>query len=127
MDMIGKIRRLHGREKMSVREIARKTGLSRNTVSRWLMGPVSEPQYRRGPQPKKLDAYAEVVVTALKADAHRPRRERRTARALFAEIRQAGYAGGYTQLKEFVRQWRLAEGKDAGSRAYVPLLFALGE
>ena len=67
MDMIGKIRRLHSREKMSVRGIARKTGLSRNTITKWLMGPVSEPKYRRGPQPKKLDAYAEAVVTALKA------------------------------------------------------------
>jgi DNA-binding GntR family transcriptional regulator len=31
MDMIGKIRRLHARDKLSEREIARKTGLSRNT------------------------------------------------------------------------------------------------
>ena len=36
MDMIGKIRRLHARDKLSEREIARKMGLSRNTVSKWL-------------------------------------------------------------------------------------------
>lgn len=32
MDMIGKIRRLHARDKLSEREIARRTRLSRNTV-----------------------------------------------------------------------------------------------
>ena len=36
MDMIGKIRRMHRRDKLSEREIARMTGLSRNTVPRWL-------------------------------------------------------------------------------------------
>ena len=49
MDMIGKIRRLHSRGKKSEREIARLTGLSRNTVAKWLQGPVVEaPKYRRG-------------------------------------------------------------------------------
>ena len=40
MDMIGRIRRLHVRDKLSEREIARLTGLSRNTVAKWLHGPV---------------------------------------------------------------------------------------
>ena len=34
MDMIGRIRRLHSRGKKSAREIARLTGLSRNTVAK---------------------------------------------------------------------------------------------
>ena len=42
MDMIGRIRRLHVRDKLSEREIARMTGLSRNTVSKWLRAPVAE-------------------------------------------------------------------------------------
>ena len=36
MDMIGRIRRLHVKGKLSGREIARMTGLSRNTVLKWL-------------------------------------------------------------------------------------------
>jgi Predicted transcriptional regulator len=36
MDMIGKIRRMHSRDKKTKREIARATGLSRNTVAKWL-------------------------------------------------------------------------------------------
>ena len=36
MAMIGKVRRLRYRQKKSVREIARMTSLSRNTVRKWL-------------------------------------------------------------------------------------------
>ena len=36
MDMIGKIRRMYRRDKKTKREIARATGLSRNTVAKWL-------------------------------------------------------------------------------------------
>ena len=49
MAMIGKVRRLHYRQQKSVREIARITSLSRNTVRKWLKAPVTgEPKYRRG-------------------------------------------------------------------------------
>ena len=62
MDMIGRIRRMHSRGKKGVREIARTTGLSRNTVAKWLRKPVaSEPKYRRGDQPGKLTAYHEAT------------------------------------------------------------------
>ena len=41
MAMIGKVRRLHYRQHKSVREIARITSLSRNTVRKWLKVPVT--------------------------------------------------------------------------------------
>ena len=78
MDVIGRIRRLHSRKKNSVREIVRITGLSRNTISKWLHGEVDgPPKYRRGEQVCKLTAFHEVLRQALKADARRPRHERR--------------------------------------------------
>lgn len=47
MDMIGRIRHLHARKNKSEREIARMTGLSRNTVAKWLHGEVDgPPKYR---------------------------------------------------------------------------------
>ena len=80
MDMVGKIRRLHGRGNKSEREIARETGLSRNTVAKWLHGEVDgPPKYRRGEQPNKLTVFHEALKQALKADARRPKHERRTA------------------------------------------------
>jgi hypothetical protein len=43
MDMIDRIRRLHSRGNNSEREIARITGLSRNTVAKWLHVEVDGP------------------------------------------------------------------------------------
>ena len=69
------------------REISRITGLSRNTVAKWLQGEVDgPPKYRRGGQPNKLTVFHEALQQALKADARRPKHERRTAKALYAEI-----------------------------------------
>ena len=128
MDMIGKIRRLHVRDKLSERAIARKTGLSRNTVSKWLHVPVSEaPKYRREPRPNKLSAFEQALKQALTVDAKRPKHERRTARALHTQIKAQGYEGGYSAVTDFIRAWRQGEGQMANVAAYVPLSFGLGE
>ena len=128
MDMIGKIRRLRSRGKKSEREIARMTGLSRNTVAKWLEGPLEgAPKYRREKRPGKLTAFHEAIELALKADAHRPRHERRTARALHAEIRSAGYSGGYSRVTDFIRAWREGKGQAISVSAFVPLTFEFGE
>ena len=128
MDMIGRIRRLHSRGNKSEREIARITGLSRNTVSKWLHGQVDgPPKYQRGEQPTKLTAFHEALRQALTADARRPRQQRRTARALYTEIKAAGYEGGYSRVTDFIRAWRQGEGQGAATNAFIPLAFALGE
>jgi len=128
MDMIGRIRRLHVRGKKSEREIARTTGLSRNTVAKWLNGPLNgPPKYRRAAHSIKLTAFEEALKRALKADGYRPKRERRTARALYAEIKAAGYDGGYSRVTDFIREWRRGEGQGASTHAFVPLAFELGE
>jgi len=128
MDMIGRIRRLHSRKHKSEREIARITGLSRNTVAKWLHGQIDgPPKYRRNEQAGKLSAFHDELEQALKADARRPKRERRTAKALYAQIKAAGYAGGYTRVTDFVRAWRQAQGASATGGAFVPLAFELGE
>jgi transposase len=65
MEMIGKVRRLHHRQSKSVREIARITSLSRNTVRECLREPVAgEPKYRRGLRPGKLTIGASCWATA---------------------------------------------------------------
>ena len=128
MAMIGKVRRMWFRQKKSVREIARATSLSRNTVRKYVrVEEVQQPKYERRARPTKLSAYRDQIVAALTADARRAKRERRTARSLLTEIRAAGYTGGYTQLTEFIRRWRAGEGQKLAARAYVPLPFGLGE
>ena len=124
MEMIGRIRRMHHRDRLSVRQIARATGLSRKTVAKWLAQPAPEsPKYRRRPQPTKLEPFQDAIVRALTADARRPKRERRTALAILKEVRSQGYAGGYSRLTDFVRAWREREGAGVNARAFVPLSF----
>jgi transposase len=128
MEMLGKVRRMHYRDGLSRSEIARRTGLSRNTVKKWLRAPeAAEPRYRRTESPGKLGPFHEVLVRALETDARRPKRDRRTAKALFAELKVQGYAGGYTVLTDFIRHWRSQATANAPTRAFVPLKFELGE
>ena len=89
MDMIGKIRRLSRRGKKSEREISRMTGLSRNTIAKWLDGEGAvDPKYRCGIQPNKLTVFYDTIIQALKADARRPKRERRTAKRFSSRSRR---------------------------------------
>ena len=127
MEMFGKIRRMYLRDRLSLHEITKRTGLSRNTIRKWLRSPkeTAPPTYRRSERPCKLSVFHDVLEQALKADAHRTKQNRRTAKALFAQIKEDGYAGGYSQLTDFIRDWRGREGK--APRAFVPLKFELGE
>ena len=128
MAMIGKIRRMYHREKKSVREISRITSLSRNTIRKWLDAPlIGEPTYRRRARENKLTPFHDALQRALKADAHRPAKERRTALALYGEAKAAGYQGCYSRVTDFVRAWREGAGKGAAAKAFVPLNFELGE
>lgn len=128
MGMLAKIRRMHLRDGMSLREVSKRTGLSRNTVRSWMRRPqVVEPVYPPRKTASKLDGWTEVLQTWLRTDSHRGKRERRTAKGLFQAIRAQGYAGGYGRVCAFVRRWK-AEQVDAPKRAaYVPLAFELGE
>jgi len=127
MEMLGKVRRMYLRDKMSLHEIARRTGLSRNTVRKWLRGSeaVVPPKYSRIKKPGKLSAFHATLEQALKADSQRPKHNRRTANDLFAQIKEDGYTGGYSQITAFIRDWRSGEGKKP--HAFVPLKFELGE
>ena len=74
MVMLAKIRRMHFRDGLPLREIAKRTGLSRNTIRRWLRSGQSEPVYPRRASPSRLDPYRSQLETWLRADSHRPRR-----------------------------------------------------
>ena len=128
MEMLGKVRRMRYRDVLFRSEIARRTGLSRTTVKKWLTASERvEPRYRRSAAPGKLTPFLDVLRQALEADARRPKRDRRTAKALYAELKAQGYAGGYTVLTDFIRHWREQAGANAPTRASVPLKFELGE
>ncbi|BAQ50187.1 MULTISPECIES: IS21 family transposase [Methylobacterium] len=91
------IRVLH-RHGKGIREIARATGLSRNTVRRYLRDEAAARYKGQPPRPGKLDPFRDYVVERLAAAAP----ERIPASVLLGELRERGYAGGYKMLKEFV-------------------------
>jgi transposase len=127
MSMYSKIRRLRHREGQSISEIGRRTGLSRNTIKRWLRASGSqEPKYSRKPAKTLLTPFESQLKHWLEVDSKRPKRDRRTALALYAELKRAGYGGSYARLTECLRRWRVESGVQAKS-AFVPLIFAYGE
>jgi transposase len=84
--------RKHG---TSIRELARLTGRSRNTVRRYLRGGEKAAPKR----PEKLAPFKAYIVARLEAAAP----DRIPAAVLFREITARGYTGGETRLKQFVR------------------------
>ena len=92
---LSKLRRLVIRDRVSVREASRRLGISRNTAARWLHeSEMVVPKYpRRAPIPGVLDAYKEVLISWLKADSYRNKRERRGVKALFDALQALGYRG----------------------------------
>lgn len=88
--------------------IARKLGISRRTVYRWIQAgeldrdlDAESVRYKRRPRvARKIDSYRAIIRARLEEYPEL------TAVRLFEEIRAAGYPGGYTQVKEYVRKVR---------------------
>jgi transposase len=115
---------------MPIREITRRTGLSRNTVRKYLASGVVEPRYPDRKSPSKLDDYELTLTSWLFRESRRHRKQRKTARQLHSDLVQLGYTGSYDRVAAFARAWRAEQQdakKTAASRTYVPLAFAPGE
>jgi len=128
--LLSVIRRWHLRDGMPIREIARRTGLSRNTVRKYLAGKVVEPTYPSRKSPSKLDDYEETLTSWLFRESRRHRKQRRTVKQLHRDLIVLGYTGSYDRVAAFSRQWRQTQQDaklGAGKRAFVPLQFAPGE
>jgi transposase len=128
--LLSVIRRWHLRDGIPIREIARRTGLSRNTVRKYLASQVVEPAYPSRKSPSKLGDYAETLTNWLFRESRRHRKQRRTAKQLYRDLLVLGYTGSYDRVAAFARQWRQTQqeaARTSGRHAYVPLQFAPGE
>jgi transposase len=93
------IRRMHRVEELSIREIARRTGLHRKTIRRALASP-EPPSYRRPPKPSKLDPHRDEIARLLRK--HDPITNARIREL----IEEDGYDGGKTILDDYLRELR---------------------
>lgn len=130
MAFLSVIRRWHFRDRLSIREIARRTGLSRNTIRKYLRTGTVEPVFKVPERPSKLDPYAERISAWLKREMARPRKQKRTVKQLYADLVSLGYDGSYGRVAAFARAWRedyRLQQQMSGRGTYVPLAFAPGE
>ena len=124
------IRRWALREHLSLREIARRTGLSRNTIKKYLRADTVEPRYAKRVSPSKLDPFADKLAGWLKTEAGKSRKQRRTVERMYADLAALGYNGSYNRVAAFARLWQVkrqeAE-RTTGRGTFVPLTFGAGE
>src|SRR5665647_2049993 len=90
----------------SISKIARQTGYARETVRKYLNKKTApEPQKRPG-RKSKLDLYKPYILEKLNEGPY-------TASRLYREIKEMGFDGGKTIVKDFVREVRPKQGVPA--------------
>ena len=91
MALLSVIRRWALRDQLSIREIARRTGLSRNTIRKYLRSGTVEPVFKVPERPSKLDPFADKLSAWLKTEAGKSRKQRRTLKQLHADLVALGH------------------------------------
>ena len=111
----------------SIRSVSRSTGLSRNTIRKYLSSESSEPVYRQTTKSARpvLGAYETQLLDWLQVDQQRPRRERRTNKKLYEQLVEQGYHGSYSHLCRYLRD--VKQTVSATAEAYIPLRFEAGD
>jgi len=105
------IRRLVKVEKRSKRSVCRQFGIHWDTLVK-ILGHTEPPGYRQG-QPRakrKIGPFLEIIDEILEGDKTVHRKQHHTARRIFDRLKhEYGYPGGYTAVKEIVRDRRLRQ------------------
>ena len=124
MEFYAEVRRCVYVEGLSERAAARRFGLARETVRKMLRYRLP-PGYRRT-QPircPKLDGFMGIIDQILRDDQHRPKKQRHTAKRICERLRaEHAFRGGYTIVKDYVREKRLG-----GQEMFVPLVHPPGD
>jgi len=124
MDKWAEIRRLVLVEGKSKRSVCQQFGIHWDTLKK-ILEHSEPPGYRQGkPRIKrKIEPYLETIDQILRQDKSVHRKQRHTKRRIFERLRdEHGYLGGYTAVKEVVRQ------RERQTReVFMPLIHAPGE
>jgi hypothetical protein len=96
MELLSGIRRWHYRDHFSIREISRRTGLSRDTVRKYLRSDTVEPKFAVPDRPSRLNPYADKLSHMLRQEAGKSRKQKRTVKQLHADLAALGYVTART-------------------------------
>lgn len=113
-ELFSKIRHLNQQDRLTAPQIARKLALDVRTVQKWLDQTQFKPR-KSSPRASKLDPFKRDIGRLLEAHPY-------TAIQLFQRLREHGFEGGYSIVKEYVRKVRPPK-----TRAFLTLSFAPGE
>jgi transposase len=83
----------------SLREVARRAGVNRGTVRRYVRAGHCQPGARHSRRPSVCDAFAAYLRQRWEDGEH-------NSAALFAEIQQQGFTGAASTVRQYVRGWR---------------------
>jgi transposase len=123
VELYAAVRRAVYVEGISEREASKRFGIARKTVHK-MLGYSAPPGYQRK-QPitrPKLEAFLGVIDQILEADKQQIRKQRHTSKRIFERLKQEhGYAGGYTVVKDYVREQSLRQ-----KEMFVPLVHPPG-
>jgi transposase len=110
----------------SMRSIAKRCGLSRNTVKKVALSGATEFIYKaREPSYPVLGPYTARLEALLAYEADQPRKGRRTVLQVYEELQSEGYPGSYDAVRRYAKNWRSEH--TSRRSAFVPLLFGKGE
>jgi transposase len=124
MAQLEDIRKMYFMEELSIREISRRTGLHRDTISKYLVtDEPMPPKYQLIKERKHpaLGPYIPMIKQILEEDKTRHRKQRHTGTKIFKVLQKAGYTGGYTTLTDYLRKEHRKQ-----REAFLPLEFDLG-
>jgi transposase len=105
---------LHKQQGLTVPQIGREMGLNVKTVVRWLGVDNFQPRKRK-PQAGKLASFKDMIRRLVEQHPF-------SGRQILQRLREQGYAGGYTILKDYLQLVRPIR-----KRAYLTLHYAPGE
>lgn len=108
------IQKLHG-EQMHVTQIAKTLHLRWETVNRWLHEPYRPAASHGHGRPSKLDPYKPFIIRQLDSYSY-------SAQQIFQKIKEDGFTGGFTIVKDYVHTVRPKQ-----APAFLKLAFAPGE
>lgn len=111
MTVVEDIRRLDS-QGVSGRDIARRLGVSRDSVAKYIriedFSP-TPPMPTKRPGAKVLDGLEAVIDGWLEDDQNRPRRQRHTSRRVFDRLTdEYDYTGSYSPVQRYIKAWRHA-------------------